>query len=58
MFPDCSDKSSKKQQEMKPDDTEPGNNNDKTLETAVSPTTQQNHPLTEKQWDLSKKILN
>ena len=58
MFPDRSDKSSKKQLEMKPDDTEPGNNNDKTLETAVAPTPQQNHPLTKKQWDLSKKILN
>ena len=58
MFPDSSDKSSKKQQETKPDDTESGNNNDKTLKTAVSPTAQQNHPLTKKQWDLSKKILN
>ena len=54
MFPDHSDKSSKKQLEMTPDNTEAGNNN----ETAVAPTPEQNQPLMKKQWNLSKKILN
>ena len=58
IFPDRSDKSSKKQLETKLADIEHENNKDKTVETPVSHTTQQNHPLTKQQWDLSKKILN
>ena len=53
MFPDHSDKSSKKQLETKPDDTQTGKNN----ETAVAPMPQQSHPCTKKQWDLGKKIV-
>ena len=54
MFPDHSDKSSKRQLKTTPDNTEAGNNN----ETAVAPTPEQNQPLMKKQWNLSKKILN
>ena len=47
-----------KQLETKPADIEHENNKDKTVETPVSHTAQQNHPLTKAQWDLSKKILH